>query len=300
MTVTVGPPQAEAVALAAEDLRLLLIRLHRHPDLWHHDPAALGLLEHCRVKYAPLAHRFGQDPEDARRVAFELLRAFGTRWGDDPWGSLTTGVWIALMTAQFEDALMCGRDQASHLLRTRSPRDVVRFGEHEHLQRRVENSFAFTPDDDDAVERRDRARVAFIAAEEIVGDAVSVLAACGWPTRVAEHAIGLIAARLIEAGDRRRAHEHLRHDRQTPQMLGLEHPSWCALLTAVLGTPEPAWEHTASGHGLLRRVAGGTTADEVLLDARLVAALVAAAPEDDSLARRDGAPGREPEVARHA
>lgn len=166
---------------------------------------------------------------------------------------------------------------------------MARFGEHEHLERHVENSLAVTPGGTD--EGREQARAAFFAAEEIVVKAVAVLAACGWPVRVAEHAIGLIAARLIEAGDRRRAHEYLRRDRQTPQMLGLDQASWCALLTMVLGTPAPKWEHTASGHGLLRRLAGGVLPDELLLDAQLVARLIEAAPAAGSPAARDRVPG---------
>ncbi|MPV35941.1 hypothetical protein [Georgenia subflava] len=300
MKATGVTPQPNAVFPEVEELRLLLIRLHRRPELWRSDPAALGLLEHCRIKYAPLARRFGQRPEDARRVAFELLRAFGTRWGNDPWGSLTRGMRIALMTAQFEDALLCGRNQASHLLTSRSLRDVARFGEHEHLQRHVENTLALNPANNDEAARHTEATAAFVAVEKIVGDAISVLAACGWPARVAEHAIGLIAARLIETGNRRRAHENLRHDRQTAHMLGLEHGSWCALLTAVLGTPDLKWEHTASGHGLLRRVAGGMPADEVLLDVRLVATLVAAAPEHDNPTPRSHEHAHGRKVAAHA
>lgn len=276
-----------AVDLAnPEALRALLFSLHADPSRWHTDPATRELLRLCRDKYAALAHKHGQSADDAMRLAFELLHASGTRWARDPWGSLTTAMRIALMTASFEEALMCGRDQASHLMKTRTRRDVARIGEHDHLARHVENLTALPHAD--AASSPAAAR-AYAAVQQMVDDATRVLTVCGWPVQVAGHAIALVAARLIDAGDRRRAHEGLRHDHETPILLGLAHRSWCVLVTALLGSPAVTLEHTAAGHGLLRRLASGVTVDEVLCDDRLVAQLVDAAPSDRSRPERDGA-----------
>jgi hypothetical protein len=269
-----------AVDLAnPEALRALLFGLHAEPGRWHTDPDAHELLRLCRDKYAALARKHGQSADDAMRVAFELLCASGTRWARDPWGSLTTAMRIALMTASFEEALMCGRDHASHLMKTRTRRDVARIGEHEHLARHVENLSALPHMA--ATDSPETSR-AYAAVEQMVDDAARVLTVCGWPVQVAGHAIGLVAARLIEAGDRRRAHERLRHDHETPILLGLAHRSWCVLVTALLGSPAVTLEHTAAGHGMLRRLASGVTVDEVLCDDRLVAQLLDAAPSDRS------------------
>jgi hypothetical protein len=277
----------DAVDLASpEALRAMLFRLHADPGGWHTDPDAHDLLWLCRDKYAALARKHGQTADDAMRLAFELLRAAGTRWAHDPWGSLTTAMRIALMTASFEEALMCGRDQASHLMKTRTPRDVARIGEHEHLARHVENLAAIPHADTTSGPGTERA---YATVEQMIEDATQVLTLCGWPVQVAGHAIGLVASRLVEAGDRRRAHEGLRHDHETPMLLGLAHGSWCALITSLLGSPAATLEHTAAGHGLLRRFASGVTVDEVLCDDRLVAQLVDAAPSTRSLPERDSA-----------
>ncbi|QAY63536.1 hypothetical protein ET495_10070 [Xylanimonas allomyrinae] len=251
-------------------LRALLVRLHELPSLWNGSEAH-ELLLMCRARYAALARKHGQTPDDAMRIAFEQLRAAGVRWARDPWGSLTTAMRIALATSSLEDALMCSRDQASHLLKTHSPRDVARLGEHEHLARYVENRTAHSPGP--ATSGR-----AFEAAERLVDDAVRTLVICGWPTQVASQAVGLVTSRLIEAEDRRRAHEYLRHDHETPLLLGVPHSSWCALVTALLGSPATTTEHTAAGRGILWRLAAGTSVDELLTDARVVEPLIAAAP----------------------
>ncbi|MCL1870595.1 MAG: hypothetical protein FWF90_09325 [Promicromonosporaceae bacterium] len=267
--------------MAASDLRSpdvlrdLLFRLHADPGLWRDDPEARELLLLCREKYAALARKHGQSADDAMRLAFELLHAAGTRWAHDPWGSLTTAMRIALMTTSFEEALMCGRDQASHLMKTRTRRDVARIGEHEHLARHVEN-LAANPGSAGATTHE--ASRAYAEAERIVEDAARLLAVCGWPAQVAGHAVGLVAARLIETPDRRRAHEGLRHDRETPMVLGVSHRSWCVLVTALLGSPAATLEHTSVGHGLLRRLASGVSVDEILCDDRLVGRLIEAAP----------------------
>ena len=275
-----------AVGLAGpEALRVLLFGLHGDPGRWRTDPETQELLELCREKYAALARKHGQSADDAMRLAFELLHAAGTRWARDPWGSLTTAMRISLMTASFEEALMCGRDQASHLMKTHTRRDVARIGEHEHLARHVENLTALPQ----AATSTPAAARAYAAVEQMVDDAARVLTVCGWPRQVAGHAIGLVASRLIEAGDRHRAHEGLRHDHETPMLLGLAHRSWCVLVTALLGSPAVTLEHTAAGHGLLRRLASGVTVDEVLCDDRLVAQLVDAAPSDRFRHERVGA-----------
>ena len=251
-------------------LRALLFRLHERPRLWN-GAEALELLQMCRAKYAALARKHGQTPDDAMRIAFEQLRAAGARWALDPWGSLTTAMRVALATSSLEEGLMCGRDQASHLLKTHSPRDVVRFGEHEHLARHVENRAA-------SADRPPASQRAFEAVERLVDDAVRTLSICGWPPQLASHAVGLVAARLIESDDRRRAHEYLRHDRETAVLLGLTHTSWCALITTLLGSPAATREHTAAGHGVFWRLASGISVDELLADDRVVEPLTGAAP----------------------
>ncbi len=272
----------------ADGLREVLLRLHRDPTLWRTAPIAAALLEHCREKYAALARKHGQSPDDAMRVAFELLRADGTRWAADPWGALTRGVRVALLTSQFEDALMCGRNQASHLITTSSPRWVARFGEHDHLEHYVEGFVA-----DVEAAAGEPQWDAFTVVEGIVDSAVEVLTACGWPSATAGHAVGLIASRLIASyGDgaepelaRTRAHEYLRHDIDSPRLLGLDRRPWLALLTAVLGSPSPHWHGTAVGHGMFLRLASGASRDDLLADGRLVTTLCAAAPT--SVTRQD-------------
>jgi len=269
----------------AEGLREVLLRLHREPALWRTAPLALDLLAHCREKYAALARKHGQSPDDAMRVAFELLRAHGTRWAGDPWGALTRGVCVALVTARFEDALMCGRNQASHLISVKSPGWVARFGEHERLERYVDRFVAEVE-----ATAGEPKWVAYDLAEGIIDDTTWVLTTCGWPVATAGHAVGLIASRLIATyGDgvepgfaRARAHEYLRHDIDSPRLLGLKRRAWLPLLTEVLGSLSPQWEGTAVGQGMFRRLASGASRDDLLADGRLVTALCAAAPADDA------------------
>ena len=261
------------MSLTSEALHELLVLLKERPELWKTHPEALEVLEYCRGKYAALARSHGQSPDDAMSTAFELLRAPGILLADDPWGYLTHGMRLALSAAELGDALMCGRNQASHLLKERSGSDVARFGEHELLELHVEGWVSRNH------ERSQRDEAARVVVEQMTDDATAVLVECGWEPRLAAHLVGLVESRLAEIGDRRRTHERLRHDRRTPAILGLPHRSWCGLVTVLLGSPSESWTKSAVGYGLLLRLAAGIGVEEVLAEDAVVDRIVEARPD---------------------
>ncbi|MFH5824718.1 hypothetical protein [Georgenia sp. AZ-5] len=257
----------------AEGLRSLLVRLHRAGrGAWRLDAEAAELMRYCMDRYRPLARKYHAEPLDSAAAAFEAMLAPATRWATDPWGVVTRAVQVTLMAEDRANGLLCEVSRARHLIRS-EVHDAQRFAEHGMLVYELNPAFHTPPED--PLPQRDDEVVELLRASE---EAVNLFVTAGWPRHVARKAIGHVCSRLAETGCRRRAHEYLRHDRQTSLLLDLDQRRWTALLSAVLGNPNPDLELTSAGRGLLLRLAAGYPLAELEADRRLMRALVEAAP----------------------
>ncbi|TRW47424.1 serine/arginine repetitive matrix protein 2 [Georgenia yuyongxinii] len=270
--MTPAPTNTQQYAFdTAEGLRALLLRLHRAGrGAWRHDDEAAQLMRHCMDRYRPLARKYRAEPLDAAAAAFEAMLAPATRWATDPWGVVTRAVKVTLMAEDRAHGLLCEVSRARHLM-TSELHDAQRFAEHGMA---VYHPALHTPAEN-VFPELDAELLELLGASSA---AVELFVAAGWPRDLARTAIGHVCSRLAETGSRRRAHEYLRRDRQTAVLLDLDQRRWTALLSAVLGNPNPDLEWTAAGRGLLLRLAAGFPREELTADGRLMRALVDAAP----------------------
>lgn len=263
-------------------LRSLLIDLHRQPERWHGQEAQ-ALLAYCADRYRALANKYGQSGGDAAAAAFEVLRAPATRWARDPWGVVTQAVRRTLQAEQRAHALLCGVEQARHLMHA-PVHDATRFADRELLEL---NPVLWTaPEQDDVHDVQPAAPVfegfrptASVPPRTALSLAVRIFVDCGWPADAAQAALEHICSRLTQAGQRRRAYEYLRHDREAPAHLDLEPSQWTRVLTVVLGAPAPDLERTDVGRGLLWRLVAGQHRSEVAADPRVTTPLAQSAPQ---------------------
>jgi hypothetical protein len=238
-------------------------------------------------RYADLARTHHQPAEDAAVAAFELMRTRTVLKSDDPWAVLTRGVEAALITEEVAQGLLCSPRAAKELGAHRDPK-AARVGMYEtpiwefHPRFRVpapQDSIGVDPDADDMVN-------AFQAVDEVI----RVFVFHNWPEHTARTGVEFICSRLIEFGDRDRAHESLRRERQPKALLDLDHAAWLTMLRIVLGSRNPNSRHTRAGRGLLLRRVGDEAVEELIHDDEVATALTASAPAESGVQQSTGAP----------
>lgn len=264
-----------------EGLRDLLARLHdAGRGAWRADPEAAALMRHAAQKYATLARKHGLDPWEAASAAFDAMRTPAVRGAADPWAVVTRAVQITCVAEERATGLLCSVHQARRP-RYSSFHDAERFSDRETPLYEYDPAFRVDPfADNDEPDKGD----AGIDAPRLVGaavdDTVALLAVLGWPEETARSGVERICSRLSqEASSRASAFEALRRDRNAAAHLGLSPESWTALLRIVLGSSDPALEHTGAGRGLLMRLLCGEPLRGLLADDQLVRAASTSAPE---------------------
>ena len=262
-------------------LRQLLTELHyAGPSAWQHDPGAADLMEYATQKYAALARKHGLEPEDAAYAAFNVLRTDAIRHANDPWAATTRAVQIALIAEERGNGLLCSTHQARRA-EIAAHHDAERFSDREtsvleyHRAFQTPSEIDLLLDSDTSVEQRSRPSVSVPEAFEMT---VRLFTALGWPEEATRHAIGYIAARLVDSGNRATTHEGLRKDRLALIALDLNQSTWSTLLTIVLGNPRPDYENTKHGHGIWYRFLIGETPHDLLNEDDLVRAISTSAP----------------------
>jgi hypothetical protein len=280
--VTISPPAPttleESRFLDPDELRWLLIRLTIDgPDAWRHDPEAAELIRFVIRRYGDLALRHHLPPDDAAVAAFELLRTRTVLKSDDPWAVVTRGVEAALITEEVAQGLLCSPRAAKEQGAHRDPK-AARVGAYEtaiwefHPRLRVpaqQDSIGVNPEANDRVN-------AFQAADDVV----RVFIFHNWPEHTARAGVEFICSRLIEFGDRDRAHESLRRERQPKALLDLDQTEWLTMLRVVLGSRNPNHRHTRTGRGLLLRRVCDEAVEDLINDDDVAAALTASAPAE--------------------
>jgi hypothetical protein len=295
MTSTTLPPALEVGSVqnerplftTGEGLRILLLRLHMDgPHAWSTDPEATELIEFCMAKYAGMAKKYRQTPHDAAFAAFEVLHAPATTEADDPWGVVTRAVQLSLMAEDRANGLLCDQSRARRLL-TSDQHDATRFSDYEldgarSIEAITGEAISVDPallDHLDAAETLVASRPSLVAAVEArtaLDVAARVLTGFGWDPANARACLDYITERLTITGDAARAFEYLRRDKHALGRFDLELRRWTALCAVVLGHPHhPA---LAVRDGLLARLMRGQRMTDLLVDAGLVRALVAASP----------------------
>lgn len=269
---------------APSDLRMLLTELHyAGTAAWREDPDAAALMEHATRKYAALAHKHGLAPEDAGYAAFNVLRTDAVRFAHDPWAVVTRAVQISLIAEERANGLLCSTHQARRA-EVSANHDAERFSDREtsildyHPAFQVPAEVDLIDTDADPAEPR-------ITVAEAFEMTAKLFIALDWPEQAIRHAVGYIAARLVESGNRVTAHETLRKDRLALVALDLTQPTWSTLLTVVLGNPHADHEHTRLGHGIWWRLLVGEAPADLLTDDALVRAITESAPRLDVLDR---------------
>ena len=270
-----------------EGLRILLLRLHLDgPHAWSTDPEATELIEFCMTKYAGMAKKYRQTPHDAAFAAFEVLRAPATIEADDPWGVVTRAVQLSLMAEDRANGLLCDQSRARRLL-TSDQHDATRFSDYELDGARSVETITVDPallehlDAADAAMSRRPSQITPVEARTALDVAAKLLAGFGWDPTDARSCLDYITERLTITADSARAFEYLRRDKNALGRFDLELRRWTALCAVVLGHPHhPA---LAVRDGLLARLMRGQRTTELLVDERLVRALVAASPARPTL-----------------
>lgn len=265
-------------------LRVLLTELHyAGPTAWRHDPEAAELMEYAARKYSALAHKHNLEPEDAAYAAFNILRTDAVRFARDPWAVVTRAVQIALIAEERANGLLCSSHQARRA-EVSAHHDAERFSDRETSILEYHPAFHVPPDADaftdlaDTASDEDHMTKSTVTTAQAFEMTAQLFVALNWPEQAIRHAIGYIAARLIQAGNRVTAHEGLRKDRLALVALDLTQPTWSTLLTVVLGSPQPDHEHTRIGHGIWWRLLLGEPPTSLLTDDELVRTISGAAP----------------------
>lgn len=269
-------------------LRQLLTELHyAGPGAWRHDPDAAELMAYATQKYAALARKHGLEPEDAAYAAFNVLRTDAIRHANDPWAATTRAVQIALFAEERGNGLLCSTHQARRA-EIAAHHDAERFSDRETSILEYHPAFQ-APSEIDRLLEPDTSDDQQSAPAASVPDAfemtVHLFTSLGWPEEATRHAIGYIAARLVDSGNRATTHEGLRKDRLALVALDLPQPTWSTLLTVVLGNPRSDYEHTKHGHGIWYRFLIGETPHDLLNEDDLVRAISRSAPTIDPQSR---------------
>ncbi|WP_454852205.1 hypothetical protein [Promicromonospora soli] len=254
-----------------QGLRRLLVAVYRGgPGGWRSHPDVPALLAYCQDKYAALARRNGQSPQDAVTAAFEVLAVPSILDADDPWAVVTTAVQRTLQAQDRAHRLLCSTDQARRLMHS-GDHDIARFCDLDpdvSVPDAVERA-ASTPQDDPPgpAAGSGTAGAEMTPLDVRVGliTVRTVLSAIGWPPEVARVGVDYVCERLRIAGSQATAFEYLRRELTPLQLLGLDHRTWVRLCRVLLGEPGRS--------GLLARAVLGERPVDLLADAGLVTAL---------------------------
>lgn len=247
-------------------LRAVLVRLAEH-DGWRHDPEAAELMRWCANKYAGLARKHRQHPDDAAAAAFEAMRNPSTRRANDPWAVVTTAVRITLAAQHRADQLLTSTQRARrHDYAVMH--DPQRFSDRDTPPLEVHPALA-SPDPHDRTDDSDD------TAAWLVTATTALLTWWGWPAATTRTAVHYVANRLGDIGERAGAYEVLRRDKAMRAALDLPQHAWTGLLRLTLG------HHTATGrlrHGLFARLLAGDPPADLRHDPALGRAAMAANP----------------------
>ena len=261
-----------------EGLRDLLCRFAdpSDPCRWS-GPDGDELARHCIRRFESLARKYRQPPEDAASFAFEVMCDPYLLDALDPWAVVTTAVKRSF-SAQFTgDSLLCGDRAARHAVDVHDPQRIT---DHDWTFLEVHLALAGA-DDDGHVRRQTKAGdIAPVEVDGAVDDAVRLFRAFGWPPGTARFALEYISRRLELAGNPATAFEYLRRDKVARARLDIDQGAWTAVLTAVLGSPDPDRSLVPSGRGVLLRILAGCPLDELVSDRALVFALASSVPRD--------------------
>lgn len=274
----------------AEGLRTLLVRLDDMESIghfaWRLDPEAEQLMRFTIRKYAALARNHHCYPEDSACAAFEAMRTRAVRTAEDPWAVVTRAVQVSLIAEERANDLLCAPAQArrTHVM---WHHDARRFSEYQTDLTDYEPVFWIAPEQDQVGEDglpdlRPGERPP-TTARETINRTITLFTKLGWPKNTTICALDYISSRLMEAGDRRVAHNYLRRDFTGLAFLDLSHSAWATLLRLVLGSLVEDEEHTRAGQGLFQLFAVGYTVSELLQDIDLAWEIASTAPK---LARR--------------
>jgi len=258
----------------SEGLRVLLIRLHdAGPGAWRSDPEAAALMQYTIRKYAGLARKHRQEPEDAAPAAFDAMRSSSVRGADDPWAVVTRAVDITLKADEQAAGMLCSTHQARRAEYS-GFHEAERFSDRETSITEYHPAFRVEAPDDTEDESDDRSEQARRALEETI----ALFVALDWPEDVTRAAIEYLSGRLIETGSRRAAYESLRRDKHARALLDLPRVSWTMLLRVVLGSPDPTLAATNTGRGVLLRLTRGYPVAEIAADDDLALTIILANP----------------------
>jgi hypothetical protein len=274
----------------AEGLRELLVRLHDMESVghfaWRLDPEAERLMRFTIGKYAALARSHHCRPEDSACAAFEAMRSRSVRTAEDPWAVVTRAVQVSLIAEERANDLLCAPAQArrTHVM---WHHDARRFSEYEADLTEYDPVFWVAPEQDNVGEHDvgdlDPGDRSPVSAKETVDRTIKLFTTLGWPENTTTCALDYVSSRLVEAGDRRVAHNYLRRDFTGLAFLDLDHRAWATLLRLVLGSLVEDEGYTRAGQGLFQLFSLGYTVSELLRDIDLAWELSDTAPR---LARR--------------
>jgi hypothetical protein len=256
-----------------------LLRRFADPDSspsWS-GPDGAALAGYCITRFAPLARKYRQPPEDGASFAFEVMCDPHLLDADDPWAVVTTAVKRAF-SAQFTgDSLLCGDRAARHAVDVHDPARITD-RDWTFLEAGLVSAAA---DDDGHLARVTKGGdIAPVELRTVLDDAVSLFRACGWPQHSARFALEYICARLEVAGNPATAFEYLRRDEVARAHLDIDQRAWTAVLTAVLGSPDPDRCLAPAGRGLLLRILAGGPIEKFVTDHGLVSTLASSAPPE--------------------
>ena len=255
----------------SEGLRAVLERLSTAEGAtWRSDGEVADLMRYAASRYAALARKHGLDPWEAAAAAFEAMRATSTRRAEDPWAIVTRAVQVTCIAEERARGLMCSVHQA------RRPRysvfhDAERFSDRENALTDYHPAFRVLPPEHDPPEQS-------VVVESAMEDAIALFALVGWPADAARAGVEYVCARLADATSRPAAFEQLRRDQAARALLDLPQTAWRAMLRALLGSTDPAQEHTAAGRGILLRLLVGESLEALLHDDRLLGGLLENVP----------------------
>lgn len=252
----------------SEGLRALLQRLHTAgAGAWRHDPEAAALMRFTTRRYARLAVKYEQTPEDAAVAAFEAMLNESTRTAADPWAVVTWAVRITLIAEHRANGLLTSSARA------RRPEysvfhDAERFSDRDIELTDFHPAFHVpAPDHHSATPTR---------TGQATGEAAELLRLLGWDATTVTTALDYICKRLPSFGDRASAYDSLRRDKTARVLLDLPHDAWIGLLRVVLGHPTAT--SAPARRGVLARLLIGETLTDLLTDRRLVHLAVISRP----------------------
>ena len=268
-----------------EGLRDLLIRMHERESrghfAWRLDPEAERLMRFTIRKYRWLAHNHHCEVEDSAYAAFEAMRTRAVRTAEDPWAVITRAVQVSLIAEERADGLLCATAQARRKNVVRH-HDVRRFSDYETDLTECDRLFRVAPPQDEIGEDEDdetaQSRMRR-TAEEIHANCVELFTRLGWPAHATTCTLNYISSRLMEAGDKRTAHNYLRRDFAGLAHSDLTHEAWSTLLRLTLGSLIEDEEKTDAGRGLFYLFGAGRTVAECLQDIDLAWEISDAAPK---------------------